>query len=102
MDKSLLWLVWLCVAVPCFGQLQDPTMPSDWRPSVLGESTLKDIHFTGFFNNHDQKTVVINGLSLKEGDFVQGFELIKINSGEIFLKNDHGVFMLPLIAGVKA
>ena len=91
----------LCLSWSCLGAGLDPTMPPDWTPASLIDNLSKDIVFSGSFVKNNQTIAIINNQAVSQGDFIQGYEVIRIESNSVYLKNNNGVFMIPLIINVK-
>ncbi|OGT47514.1 MAG: hypothetical protein A3E82_09565 [Gammaproteobacteria bacterium RIFCSPHIGHO2_12_FULL_38_11] len=77
----------------------DPTMPAGWHASDE-ISAFKNIHLSGIFIRDGQKTAIINDHSLHEGEYVEGYEVIKISNNQVYIKNNNGIFIIPLVASI--
>ncbi|MCX7121092.1 MAG: hypothetical protein NTZ67_04880 [Gammaproteobacteria bacterium] len=79
----------------------DPTMPSDWNPTMQTTIVPKDIILTGIFTRGDQRTAIMNTKSVNVGDYIQGYEITKMTDNLVYLKNNQGIFVLPLTPRVR-
>lgn len=75
---------------------EDPTMPADWSLKKQTMVTPKNILLSGIFIHDHQKTAIINGKNISEGEFIEGYEITKINENIVYLRNNSGVFMVSL------
>ena len=80
----------------------DPTMPPNWHSQSQTGNIPKNIALTGIFVSDDINTAIINGQSLHTGDFIQGYEVTKIIRDAVTLKNNQGVFTVPLTSSVTS
>ncbi|EKD77408.1 MAG: hypothetical protein ACD_42C00342G0005 [uncultured bacterium] len=80
--------------------LTDPTMPPDWDAKSLMAEIPKDIIFTGVFTKKDRAFAIINGKTIHVGDMIANHEVTRIGPHAVYLKSDHGTFMVPLITKV--
>ncbi len=87
----LLWLLTTAVYA-----LSDPTMPPDWNQQESTYPIPKNIILSGIFVSDNQRSAILNGKSVQVGDFMDGYEISKISSKGVYLKNIHGTFMIPL------
>lgn len=75
-------------------------MPSDWAQQTPAMRTPKGIILSGIFTHGNKNIAVINNKSVGKGDFIQGYEVIKISKNEVYLKNLRGIVVVPLNAKV--
>lgn len=75
-------------------------MPINWDSQATQVSTLNNIVLSGIFNDGNQNSAVINGTTVHEREFIQGYEIVKINKNSVTLKNNRGVFVILLDAKV--
>jgi len=93
------WIgILLLIAMSAYAQT-DPTMPANWRDNITLAAP-KDITLSGIITTAHRQTAVLNGKSLQVGDFVEGYEITKIDSHAVYLKNNRGTFMIPLTVAV--
>lgn len=88
------------ITVSVFAE-SDPTMPPNWNPKIQTTVIPKDIMLTGIFTRGEQRTAIINLISVNQGDYVQGYEVTKITDNFVYLKNNQGVFVVPLTPKVR-
>lgn len=75
---------------------KDPTLPTNWDVQATPVGVLKNITLSGIFINGDQNAAVINGITVHVGDFIQGYEIVKININSVTLKHNRGIFVITL------
>jgi hypothetical protein len=75
-------------------QLRDPTQPPNFSST---ESVSGGLRIDGIFIGAHSKNVIINGLTLKEGDSIQGANITAIYPHEIRLKDSTGEFTIKMV-----
>lgn len=75
-------------------------MPPDWNLQVPQGSVIKNLTLSGIFIEGTQNSAVINGITVHTGDFIQGYEIVKIHKNSVTLKNNRGTFVIPLNTNV--
>lgn len=89
-----------------FTTLRDPTKPFNWEKRQ--NTVPADIKLTGIFeptggkSNEEKRIAIINNETYHVGEFVKGYEITKITSNEIYLRNKMGVIVIPLIPEIKS
>lgn len=94
---NVVWIILFLLTATGYAAT-DPTMPPHWRAQATAPV---DIVVSGIFENADQNTAIINGENVRVSDFVKGYEVIKINADSVSLKNNRGIFVIPLKMDIK-
>ena len=93
--REVILVASLCLSITALAA-GDPTMPPHWNAQTQTTPIPKNITLSGIFISHTQQSAVINEKSVNVGDYIQGYEVTKIEENAVTLKNNHGVFMIPL------
>lgn len=80
---------------------RDPTMPPNWNSQAQTGNIPENIALSGIFVVKNEAMAVINGKSMHVGDYIEGYEVTRISRTAVYLKNNRGAFMIPLIPTVK-
>lgn len=97
---NIVWIILFLLTTASYAAT-DPTMPPDWRAQAALPRAPADIVVSGIFENADQNTAIINGENVRVGDFVKGYEVAQINADSVSLKNNRGIFVIPLKTDIK-
>lgn len=79
--------------------LRDPTQPSNYiSPDAKPGSTEKtEVKVSAIFISGDQKSAVVNGKIVKEGDDLLGAKITSITPTMIVLENERGKMELKIV-----
>jgi len=96
---GLLFLFTFCV-FSAFAE-SDPTMPPDWSAATQTTMVIPaNIKLTGIISNKNKRAAIINEKTIYKGDFIEGYEVTGINDNHVYLKNNQGIFVIPLVPQV--
>ncbi len=73
--------------------LVDPTLPLGYSAKGTQRSALK---LQAIFFGNNRKEAIVNGVSLKEGDSIQGKRIVKIKHDAIVIEKNGGLLTLVL------
>ena len=98
---SVLLLLWIVTPGMALG-LIDPTRPPDWSSSSLPPAVAEKLNFSALFHSQDRMWVIINDQVLKQGDMIEGFEIMNITSHAVIVQSpEGGSYALSLTDTVK-
>lgn len=75
--------------------MSDPTMPPDWSTESTPSLISKQLVISGIFTDQNRSIAIINGKSVRVGDFIQGYEITQITAHDVHIKNRQGTFVIP-------
>lgn len=93
-------LVWFCLLlggshVEAFS-LPDPTKPPHWDPSQV--KSAQNLELSEIMTSSGQRTAIINGMVLTEGESIEGYTITQIKPDAVYLQGVNGSLMIPLLS----
>jgi MSHA biogenesis protein MshK len=84
-------------------ELVDPTRPADVMPLMIGGASGSGGTFelNSVLISPERRIAIVNGIRVKQGDQIDGAEVLEINPGGVRLKAEGETFEVRMTASVK-